>query len=205
MQDSSAFQFIAIDTIHESTTNPRRTFDEAKLCELADLPRAHDSASRLCWRFVEVYESEEHCSLALESGVVRLQLSAVFRKTRLFHREGSLQDANVIEVPRCSWRIHAVSEERCSTVSAPLLRGSDAMSPNRHATRIPVRCFPGRARWHRTRPLAGSGPRSSAPVRSSGTDRGRNVFELTGLPVERREHRLLGLGAPLVAIPHTVD
>lgn len=36
MQDSSAFQFIAIDQIHESTTNPRRTFDEAKLCELAE-------------------------------------------------------------------------------------------------------------------------------------------------------------------------
>ena len=36
MQDSSAFQFLAIDTIHESTTNPRRTFDEAKLKELAE-------------------------------------------------------------------------------------------------------------------------------------------------------------------------
>ncbi|GAA3767159.1 ParB/RepB/Spo0J family partition protein [Terriglobus aquaticus] len=36
MQDSSAFQFLAIDTIHESTTNPRRTFDEAKLYELAE-------------------------------------------------------------------------------------------------------------------------------------------------------------------------
>jgi ParB family chromosome partitioning protein len=36
MQDSSAFQFLAIDTIHESTTNPRRTFDEAKLRELAE-------------------------------------------------------------------------------------------------------------------------------------------------------------------------
>jgi ParB family chromosome partitioning protein len=35
MQDSSAFQYLAIDTIHESTTNPRRTFDEAKLYELA--------------------------------------------------------------------------------------------------------------------------------------------------------------------------
>jgi hypothetical protein len=31
MQNSSAFQYLAIDTIHESTTNPRRTFDEAKL------------------------------------------------------------------------------------------------------------------------------------------------------------------------------
>ena len=36
MQDSSAFQFLAVDTIHESTTNPRRTFDEAKLYELAE-------------------------------------------------------------------------------------------------------------------------------------------------------------------------
>jgi ParB family chromosome partitioning protein len=36
MQDSSAFQFIAIDQIHESTTNPRKTFDEAKLWELAE-------------------------------------------------------------------------------------------------------------------------------------------------------------------------
>jgi ParB family chromosome partitioning protein len=36
MQDSSAFQFLAIDTIHESTTNPRKSFDEAKLYELAE-------------------------------------------------------------------------------------------------------------------------------------------------------------------------
>ncbi len=41
MQDSSAFQIIAIDQIHESTTNPRRTFDEAKLCELADYVSGH--------------------------------------------------------------------------------------------------------------------------------------------------------------------
>jgi hypothetical protein len=36
MQNSSEFQYIAIDTIHESATNPRRTFDEYKLGELAD-------------------------------------------------------------------------------------------------------------------------------------------------------------------------
>ena len=36
MQDSSAFQYLAIDQIHESTTNPRKTFDEAKLWELAE-------------------------------------------------------------------------------------------------------------------------------------------------------------------------
>ena len=41
MQDSSAFQFLAIDTIHESATNPRRTFDEGKLHELAESIRQH--------------------------------------------------------------------------------------------------------------------------------------------------------------------
>ncbi len=54
MQDSSAFQFLAIDTIHESTTNPRKTFDEAKLWELADYVPGHIIGvmfhKRLCGR-----------------------------------------------------------------------------------------------------------------------------------------------------------
>ena len=41
MQNSSAFQYLAIDTIHESTTNPRRTFDEGKLREFADFVPGH--------------------------------------------------------------------------------------------------------------------------------------------------------------------
>ena len=41
MQDSSAFQFLAIDTIHESTTNPRQTFEPCKLEELAESIRQH--------------------------------------------------------------------------------------------------------------------------------------------------------------------
>ncbi len=41
MQNSSAFQNLAIDTIHESTTNPRRTFEESKLQELAESIRHH--------------------------------------------------------------------------------------------------------------------------------------------------------------------
>jgi ParB family chromosome partitioning protein len=41
MQNSSAFQYLAIDTIHESTTNPRCTFDESKLQELADFVPGH--------------------------------------------------------------------------------------------------------------------------------------------------------------------
>jgi hypothetical protein len=54
MQDSSAFQFLAIDQIHESTTNPRRTFDEAKLYELAHYVSGHIMGfmfrKRLCGR-----------------------------------------------------------------------------------------------------------------------------------------------------------
>ena len=41
MQNSSEFQYIAVDTIHESATNPRRTFDEGKLQELAESIRTN--------------------------------------------------------------------------------------------------------------------------------------------------------------------
>jgi len=41
MQNSSAFQFLALDTVHESATNPRRTFEESKLHELAESIRQH--------------------------------------------------------------------------------------------------------------------------------------------------------------------
>src|SRR6202046_2604563 len=35
MKNNAGFQTIALTDIHESTTNPRRTFDESKLAELA--------------------------------------------------------------------------------------------------------------------------------------------------------------------------
>src|ERR1700728_4313707 len=41
MQNSSEFQFLALDTIHESAANPRRTFEESKLYELAESIRQH--------------------------------------------------------------------------------------------------------------------------------------------------------------------
>ena len=41
MQNSSAFQFLALETIHESAANPRRTFEESKLHELAASIRQH--------------------------------------------------------------------------------------------------------------------------------------------------------------------
>jgi hypothetical protein len=54
MQNSSEFQYITIDTIHESATNPRRTFDECKLAEFADYVPGHIIGlmfrKRLCGR-----------------------------------------------------------------------------------------------------------------------------------------------------------
>ena len=41
MQNSSAFQFLVLDTIHESAANPRRTFEDSKLHELADYVPGH--------------------------------------------------------------------------------------------------------------------------------------------------------------------
>ena len=41
MQNSSAFQFLALETIHESAANPRKTFEESKLHELAASIRQH--------------------------------------------------------------------------------------------------------------------------------------------------------------------
>jgi hypothetical protein len=37
----SQYQTIALASIHGSTTNPRRTFDETKLAELADFVPGH--------------------------------------------------------------------------------------------------------------------------------------------------------------------
>ena len=41
MQDSSPFQYIAIDQLFESKTNPRQTFDQTKLEELAASIKHH--------------------------------------------------------------------------------------------------------------------------------------------------------------------
>lgn len=37
----SAFQMLPLSRLHESSTNPRRVFDEAKLLELADFVSGH--------------------------------------------------------------------------------------------------------------------------------------------------------------------
>lgn len=39
--DARQLRFLAIDIIHESTTNPRQSFEEAKLHELAESIRQH--------------------------------------------------------------------------------------------------------------------------------------------------------------------
>ena len=40
-KNNVGFQTLALTDIHESTTNPRRTFDESKLAELADYVPGH--------------------------------------------------------------------------------------------------------------------------------------------------------------------
>ena len=46
-KQTAGFQTLALSSIHESTTNPRRTFDESKLAELAEAFVARDSSSPL--------------------------------------------------------------------------------------------------------------------------------------------------------------
>ena len=46
MQNSSAFQYLAIDTIHESTTNPRRTFETMAQSQCQRLSRPDASQTR---------------------------------------------------------------------------------------------------------------------------------------------------------------
>jgi hypothetical protein len=60
MQNSSAFQYLALDTIHESTTNPRRTFDEGKLLELADYVPSHINGLLFRWPFCGRGGEEPH-------------------------------------------------------------------------------------------------------------------------------------------------
>jgi hypothetical protein len=50
MQNSSAFQYLAIETVHESASNPRRTFNEIKLQELAESIRQHGLIQPARWR-----------------------------------------------------------------------------------------------------------------------------------------------------------
>jgi ParB family transcriptional regulator, chromosome partitioning protein len=45
---NAGFQTLALSSIHESSTNPRRTFDESKLAELADYVPGH--IIRILWR-----------------------------------------------------------------------------------------------------------------------------------------------------------
>ena len=49
---TAGFQTLALSSIQESTTNPRRTFDESKLAELADFVSGHKMSFCSADRFV---------------------------------------------------------------------------------------------------------------------------------------------------------
>ena len=68
MQNSSAFQFLTLDTIHESATNPRRTFDESKLHELADFVPGHKIRLLLRWSFWGGDNGQPHWDRRYEDG-----------------------------------------------------------------------------------------------------------------------------------------
>ena len=52
-KSNTGFQTIALTDIHESTTNPRRTFDESKLAELADYVPGHKIGLMCRWPFCD--------------------------------------------------------------------------------------------------------------------------------------------------------
>ena len=59
-KSNAGFQTIALSDIHESTTNPRRTFDESKLAELADYVPSHIIGILFRWSFCGRGGEEPH-------------------------------------------------------------------------------------------------------------------------------------------------
>jgi len=57
---NAGFQTIALANIHESTTNPRRTFDESKLAELADYVPGHIISVMFPRPFCDRINTEPH-------------------------------------------------------------------------------------------------------------------------------------------------
>ena len=96
MQNSSAFQFLALDTIHESATNPRRTFEDSKLHELpssrSELPRLRckDGCSRRR-RFLRLVQWSERQRRRLP------RLNTMFNKVILIGRLGQNAEAKTAQ------------------------------------------------------------------------------------------------------------
>jgi ParB-like nuclease domain len=110
MQNSSAFQYLAIDTIHESTTNPRRSFDESKLQELAESIKHHGLIQP-----ITVRPNSE--GFALLAGARRYRAALLAELFSIPAHIVEIDDAQVLE-----WQLIELPARRCSAYSAFLLR-----------------------------------------------------------------------------------
>jgi ParB family chromosome partitioning protein len=90
MQNSSAFQYLAIDTIHESTTNPRQTFEQSKLEELAESIRQHGLIQPITVR-------PNHNGFEIVAGARRFRASQLAEVFSLPARIVELDDAQAME------------------------------------------------------------------------------------------------------------
>ena len=118
MQNSSAFQYLAIDTIHESATNPRRTFDEAKLQELADSIRQHGLIQPITVR-------PNNEGFEIVAGARRYRASLLAEQFSIPSRIVELTDAQSLE-----W---ALVEKFATRRRPSLRRGSRFRTVARHA------------------------------------------------------------------------
>lgn len=90
MQNSSEFQYIAIDTIHESATNPRRTFDACKLGELAESIRTNGLIQP-----ITVRPNSEGCEIV--AGARRFRAAQLAELFSLPARIVDIDDAQTLE------------------------------------------------------------------------------------------------------------
>src|ERR1700753_4251761 len=90
MQDSSSFQFLAIDQIFESTTNPRQTFDQARLEELAESIRQHGLIQPITVR-------PKNGAFEIVAGARRFRASQLAELFSLPSRIEDLTDAQALE------------------------------------------------------------------------------------------------------------
>ena len=90
MQDSSEFQYIAIDQFFESDTNPRQTFDQAKLEELAESIRQHGLIQPIVVR-------PKDNRFQIVAGARRYRAGVIAEKFSLPARIKELTDAQALE------------------------------------------------------------------------------------------------------------
>jgi len=123
MQNSSAFQFLALDTVHESATNPRRTFEESKLHELAESIRQHGLIQPITVRpNAEGFE--------IVAGARRFRAAQLAELFAIPARIVEIDDAQALE-----W---ALVESRCASMCILTKRPRDYAS---YCTSLLVRCI----------------------------------------------------------------